>query len=104
LDKWFVAVWAMANFKDGIRSSELSRTIGVSQRTAWFMLKRIRVAMECAGVDRLDNTFPAPLTILKGRRPKGFAEFADLLCKAASVSKEQVDTKIAADKAAKKKR
>ncbi|HQG06731.1 MAG TPA: transposase [Anaerohalosphaeraceae bacterium] len=103
LDKWFVAVWALANVKDGIRSSELSRTIGVSQRTAWFMLKRIRVAMGCAGVDRLDNTSNS-LTIMTGRRPKGFADFADLLRRVASVPKEQLDAKIAADRAEKKNR
>ena len=47
LDKWFVAVWAIANCKNGISSHELGRTLGVTQRTAWFMLHRIRVAMEC---------------------------------------------------------
>ena len=43
LDKWFVAVWAIANCKNGISSHELGRTIGVSQRTAWFMLHRIGI-------------------------------------------------------------
>ncbi len=47
LDKWFVAVWSIANCKNGISSHELGRTIGVTQRTAWFMLHRIRVAMQC---------------------------------------------------------
>jgi len=46
LDKWFVAVWALANCKNGISSHELGRAIGVTQRTAWFMLHRIRKAME----------------------------------------------------------
>jgi transposase-like protein len=52
LDKWFVAVWAIANCKNGISSHELGRAIGVTQRTAWFMLHRIRKAMECAGPDK----------------------------------------------------
>lgn len=46
LDKWFVAVWAIANCKNGISSHELGRAIGVTQKTAWFMLHRIREAMK----------------------------------------------------------
>lgn len=49
LDKWFVAVWAIANCKNGISSHELGRAIGVTQKTAWFMLHRIRKAMEIDG-------------------------------------------------------
>lgn len=45
LDKWFVAVWSVANCKNGISSHELARAIGVTQKTAWFMLHRIRKAM-----------------------------------------------------------
>jgi transposase-like protein len=47
LDKWFVAVWAIANCKNGISSHELARALGVTQKTAWFMLHRVRKAMEC---------------------------------------------------------
>jgi transposase-like protein len=46
LDKWFVAVWAVANCKNGISSHELGRALGVTQKTAWFMLHRIREAMK----------------------------------------------------------
>lgn len=46
LDKWFVAVWCIANCKNGVSSHELARALGVEQRTAWFMLHRIRKAME----------------------------------------------------------
>ncbi len=49
LDKWFVAVWAIANCKNGISSHELGRAVGVTQKTAWFMLHRIRKAMEIDG-------------------------------------------------------
>lgn len=45
LDKWFVAVWFIANDKNGISSCELARAIGVTQKTAWHMLHRIRTAM-----------------------------------------------------------
>lgn len=52
LDKWFVAVWAIANAKNGISSHELGRALGVTQKTAWFMLHRIREAMR-SGTFRL---------------------------------------------------
>ncbi len=45
LDKWFVAVWCIANAKNGISSHELGRALDVTQKTAWFMLHRIREAM-----------------------------------------------------------
>ena len=51
LVKWFVAVWTIANFKTGISSHELARALGVRQPTAWFVLHRIRRAMEVGGID-----------------------------------------------------
>ena len=45
LDKWLPAVWLLTNCKNGISSYELHRALGVTQKTAWFMLHRIRVAM-----------------------------------------------------------
>jgi transposase-like protein len=45
LDKWLSACWLLSNCKNGISSYELSRDLGVTQKTAWFMLHRIRVAM-----------------------------------------------------------
>src|SRR5208337_2101847 len=45
LEKWMPAVWALVNDKNGISSYELHRAIGVTQKTAWFMLHRIRVGM-----------------------------------------------------------
>ena len=45
LEKWLPAVWLLANSKNGISSYELHRALGVTQKTAWFMLHRIRVAM-----------------------------------------------------------
>jgi hypothetical protein len=45
LDKWLPAMWLAANCKNGISSYELHRALGVTQKTAWFMLKRIRLAM-----------------------------------------------------------
>src|SRR6266487_3586209 len=44
LDKWFTAMWLLANCKNGISSYEVGKAIGVSQKSAWFMLHRIRLA------------------------------------------------------------
>src|ERR1700721_1924991 len=46
LEKWLPAFWLLANCKNGISSYELHRALGVTQKTAWFMLQRIRLAMQ----------------------------------------------------------
>src|SRR6185437_3967438 len=45
LDKWMSATWMIVNAKNGISSWEIHRALGVTQKTAWFMLHRIRKAM-----------------------------------------------------------
>lgn len=67
MDKWLVAVWAIANCKNGISSHELARALGVTQKTAWFMLHRIRVAMEIDDGDRFDGPSEADTTYVGGR-------------------------------------
>jgi transposase-like protein len=49
LDKWLPAIWLIANNRNGVSSWELHRAIGVTQKTAWFMLHRIRLAMQDLG-------------------------------------------------------
>lgn len=46
LDKWLTAVWMLSNCKNGISSYEVGRDLGVTQKTAWFMLHRIRLALQ----------------------------------------------------------
>ena len=46
LDKWLPAAWLLSNCRNGISSYELHRSLGVSQKSAWFMLHRIRTAMK----------------------------------------------------------
>jgi transposase-like protein len=46
LDKWLTAMWMVANCKNGVSSWEVSRSLGVTQKSAWFMLQRIRLAMQ----------------------------------------------------------
>jgi transposase-like protein len=64
LDKWLAAVWLIVNCKNGISSYEIHRDLGVTQKTAWFMLHRIRLAMQdpddggkLSGVVEVDETF-----------------------------------------------
>ena len=46
LDKWMTAVWMLINCKNGISSYELARALGVTQKSAWFMLHRIRLVLQ----------------------------------------------------------
>src|SRR5205085_7103705 len=45
LDKWLTAVWLLSNCKNGVSSYEIARAIGVTQKSAWFMLHRIRLGL-----------------------------------------------------------
>jgi hypothetical protein len=53
LDKWLPAVWLVVNCKNGISSYELHRALGVTQKSAWFMLHRIRLAMQSKSFGKL---------------------------------------------------
>src|ERR1700685_2621455 len=55
LEKWLPAVWMLCNDKNGISSYELHRALGVTQKTAWFMLHRIRLALQ----DKATFQFPS---------------------------------------------
>ena len=46
LDKWLPVIWLLVNSKNGISSWEIHRAIGVTQKTAWFMLQRGRLALQ----------------------------------------------------------
>ena len=51
-DKWLPAIWLLANAKNGISSYELKRALGVTQKTGWFMLSRIRLAMQTRSFEK----------------------------------------------------
>jgi len=53
LGKWWSAIWLISNAKNGISSCELHRALGVTQKTAWFMLQRIRLAMQNGSVMKM---------------------------------------------------
>ena len=83
MPKWFAAIWMLINCKNGISSYELHRALGVTQKTAWFMLHRIRAAIKAksfdkklAGIVEADETFIGGLfkNMHKKRRAKVRAE------------------------------
>lgn len=61
LDKWMVAMWMLANCKNGVSSYEIARTIGITQKSAWHMLHRIREAMTDIGSDKLGGNGPVEI-------------------------------------------
>lgn len=67
LDKWFTAIWMIANCKNGVSSYEVHRAIGVTQKSAWFMLHRIRLAMETGSFIKSGGEFEADETYVGGR-------------------------------------
>ncbi|HET9364249.1 MAG TPA: IS1595 family transposase, partial [Candidatus Angelobacter sp.] len=56
LDKWLLAMWMIANCKNGVSSYEIHRAIGVTQKSAWFMLHRIRLAMQNGSIMKLGGS------------------------------------------------
>jgi len=70
LDKWLTAMWLVANCKNGISSYELARDLEVTQRTAWFMLHRIRYAMHTGSINKMTGTVEADETFIGGKARK----------------------------------
>jgi transposase-like protein len=66
LSKWLPAMWMLVNCKNGISSYELSRAIGVTQKTAWFMLHRIRLATQAKSFTKIKGTIEADETFIGG--------------------------------------
>ena len=67
LDKWFVAAWSIANCKNGISSHELGRAIGITQKSAWFMLHRLRVAMRTPTFRKIRGEVESDETFVGGK-------------------------------------
>jgi transposase-like protein len=73
LEKWLPAVWMVANCKNGISSYELHRALGVTQKTAWFMLRRIRKAMANGSLLKMGSSDGGPVEVDEtfiGGKPK----------------------------------
>jgi transposase-like protein len=67
LDKWLLAMWQVVNCKNGVSSYEIHRAIGVTQKTAWFMDHRIRVALGMATPDKFSGPVEADETFIGGK-------------------------------------
>jgi transposase-like protein len=67
LDKWLTAVWMVVNCKNGISSYEVARDLGVTQKTAWFMLHRIRLAMQDHDSGKLSGEVEVDETFIGGK-------------------------------------
>src|SRR5205823_4842730 len=67
LDKWLCGFWLIANAKNGISSYELHRSIGITQKSAWFMLHRIRLAMQNEPTEQFSGRVEADETFIGGR-------------------------------------
>jgi transposase-like protein len=66
LDKWLAAIWMIANCKNGVSSYEISRAIGIMQKSAWFLLHRIRLAMQTGTFEKLSGQVEADETYIGG--------------------------------------
>jgi transposase-like protein len=67
LDKWLTAIWLIANAKNGISSYEIRRALGVTQKSAWFMLHRIRLAMQQGSIEKLSGHVEIDETWIGGK-------------------------------------
>jgi transposase-like protein len=67
LNKWLPAVWMIVNDKNGISSWELHRALGVTQKTAWFMLHRIRLAMQDDRGSKLSGQIEVDESMIGGK-------------------------------------
>ncbi len=67
IDKWLMAIWMIANCKNGVSSYEIARDIKVTQKTAWFMLHRIRRAMQEDGGGFLAGEIEADESFISGK-------------------------------------
>jgi transposase-like protein len=67
LDKWLCAMFLIANCKNGVSSYEIARDVHVTQRSAWFMLQRIRHAMHTGTFNKLSGQIEADETFIGGK-------------------------------------
>lgn len=66
LDKWLPAIWLIVNAKNGISSYEVHRALGVTQKTAWFLMHRIRLAMQAGTFQKLSGDIEVDETYIGG--------------------------------------
>lgn len=67
LDKWLSAIWLIVNAKNGISSYEIHRGIGITQKSAWFLLHRIRKAMQAGSFKKFVGEVEVDETYIGGK-------------------------------------
>ena len=67
LSKWLPVMWMLVNCKNGVSSYEIARDLGVTQKTAWFMMHRIRRAIQTGTFDKLGGHVEVDETYIGGR-------------------------------------
>jgi transposase-like protein len=67
LDKWLPAIWMIVNAKNGVSSYEIHRHLGITQKSAWFMLHRIRLAMQSKTWSKLSGHVEVDETFIGGK-------------------------------------
>ncbi|MBA2301140.1 MAG: IS1595 family transposase [Acidobacteria bacterium] len=67
LDKWLAALWLLVNAKNGISSCEIARSIGITQKSAWFMAHRLRFALHHGSFDKLTGEVEVDETFIGGK-------------------------------------
>src|SRR6266849_6654975 len=67
LDKWLTAMWQIVNCKNGISSYEVHRAIGITQKSAWFLDHRIRLALTMGSFNKLSGQIEADETFIGGK-------------------------------------
>ncbi len=66
LDKWLAAIWMIANCKNGVSSYEIHRALGITQKSAWFLNHRIRLAMQTGTFEKLSGQVEVDETYIGG--------------------------------------
>lgn len=67
LDKWLSAIWLITNAKNGVSSCEIARALGITQKSAWFLLHRIRLAMQEGTFEKLSGEVEVDETYIGGK-------------------------------------
>src|SRR6266404_3573971 len=67
LDRWLPAFWMIINAKNGVSSCEIARSLGVTQKTAWFMLHRIRLAVQDGSICKFAGNVEVDETFIGGK-------------------------------------
>ena len=89
LDKWLPAIWMIVNAKNGVSSYEIARSLGVTQKTAWYMAQRIHAAMKHNSFDKLNDPTEADETYIGGKSTESKGRFTNKMAVIGVVEKKK---------------